>query len=150
MEARVSFVSDSDWRKWGQIDPYFGVVSFDEFKVDRIDENRTRFFDTGRREIEIALGDIASRYDDVARRRALEFCSGVGRLALPLAEHYEEVVGVAASNVQQPPVPTRLLPKGQSAAVEIALGENPNGGTAFLREAAAGFAVHRIPGELLP
>ncbi|MEI2735100.1 MAG: methyltransferase domain-containing protein [Rhodoblastus sp.] len=93
----MSFVSDSDWRKWGQIDPYFGVVSFDEFKVDRIDENRTRFFDTGRREVEIALDDIASRYDDVARRRALDFGSGVGRLALPLAEHYEEVVGVDIS-----------------------------------------------------
>ncbi len=94
----MSFVSDSDWRKWGRIDPYFGVVSFDEFKADRIADNRARFFDTGRREIEIALNDIAARYGDVARRRALDFGSGVGRLALPLAERYDEVVGVDISD----------------------------------------------------
>ena len=94
----MSFVSDSDWRKWGRIDPYFGVVSFDEFKADRIADNRARFFDTGRREIEIALNDIAARYGDVVRRRALDFGSGVGRLALPLAERYDEVVGVDISD----------------------------------------------------
>ena len=94
----MSFVSDSDWRKWGRIDPYFGVVSFDEFKADRIADNRARFFDTGRREIEIALNDIAARYGDVARLRALDFGSGVGRLALPLAERYDEVVGVDISD----------------------------------------------------
>lgn len=94
----MSFVSDSDWRKWGRIDPYFGVVSFDEFRADRIAENRDRFFGTGRREIEIALNGIAANYGDVARRRALDFGSGVGRLALPLAQRYGEVVGVDISD----------------------------------------------------
>lgn len=94
----MSFVSDSDWRKWGEIDPYFGVVSFDEFKAGRIADNRARFFDTGRREIEVVMNDIAMRYGDVARRRALDFGSGVGRLALPLAERYDDVVGVDISD----------------------------------------------------
>lgn len=97
MEACVSFVSDSDWRKWGETDPYFGVVSFDEFKADRIAGNRDRFFATGRREIDAAMKEIAARYGDVARRRALDFGSGVGRLALPLADRYGEVVGVDIS-----------------------------------------------------
>ncbi|MFV0281381.1 MAG: class I SAM-dependent methyltransferase [Rhodoblastus sp.] len=93
----MSFVSDSDWRKWGKTDPYFGVVSFDEFKAENIAENRERFFATGRREIEIAMREIAARYGNVSCRRAVDFGSGVGRLALPLAAHYEAVVGVDIS-----------------------------------------------------
>lgn len=94
----MSFVSDSDWRKWGEIDPYFGVVSFDEFKAERIAGNRERFFATGRREIDTALREISAHYGDVAHRRALDFGSGVGRLALPLAERYDAVVGVDISD----------------------------------------------------
>lgn len=93
----MSFISDSDWRKWGEIDPYFGVVSFEEFKAERIAENRERFFATGRREIDIAMNEIELRYGKVATRRALDFGSGVGRLALPLAERYAQVVGVDIS-----------------------------------------------------
>lgn len=93
----MSFVSDSDWCKWGRTDPYFGVVSFDEFKADRIADNRDRFFETGRREIDLVLKDIKSRYGDAARRRALDFGSGVGRLVLPLTAHYDKVVGVDIS-----------------------------------------------------
>ncbi len=93
----MSFVSDSDWRKWGETDPYFGVVSYDEFKSDRIAGNRDRFFATGRREIDIVMRDVNAHYGEVARRRALDFGSGVGRLALPLAELYDEVVGVDIS-----------------------------------------------------
>ena len=57
----MSFISDSDWRKWGEIDPYFGVVSFEEFKAERIAENRERFFATGRREIDLAMNEIGPR-----------------------------------------------------------------------------------------
>ena len=93
----MSYVSDSDWRKWGETDPYFGVVSFDEFKTDRIAGNRERFFATGAREIDIVMNEISMRYGDVSRRRAVDFGSGVGRLALPLAQRYGEVVGVDIS-----------------------------------------------------
>ena len=93
----MSFVSDSDWRKWGEIDPYFGVVSFEEFKAERIAGNRERFFASGRREIETAIREIFAHYGDVAHGRALDFGSGVGRLAIPLAERYDAVVGVDIS-----------------------------------------------------
>lgn len=94
----MSFVSDGDWRKWGEIDPYFGVVSFDEFKAERIAGNRDRFFATGRREIDTAMREICAHYGEVAHRRALDFGSGVGRLAIPLAERYDAVVGVDISD----------------------------------------------------
>ena len=93
----MSFVSDSDWRKWGEIDPYFGVVSFEEFKAERIAGNLERFFATGRREVDTAMREIFAHYGEVAHRRALDFGSGVGRLALPLAERYDAVVGVDIS-----------------------------------------------------
>jgi SAM-dependent methyltransferase len=96
-ELAMSFVSDSHWRKWGAIDPYFGVVSFPEFKSDRIEENIESFFETGRREIQTVLAEIARRYGETPRKRALDFGSGVGRLVLPLAAQFREVVGVDIS-----------------------------------------------------
>ena len=62
----MSFVSDSDWRKWGEIDPYFGVVSFEEFKAERIAGNLERFFATGRREVDTAMREIFAHYGEVA------------------------------------------------------------------------------------
>ena len=94
----MSFVSDRDRRKWGRTDPYFGVVSFDEFKAGRIADNRDRFFQTGHREIAVVMHEIARRFGDVAMGRALDFGSGVGRLVLPLAERYESVLGVDISD----------------------------------------------------
>jgi len=38
-------ITDGDWRKWSETDPYFGVVSFPEFKADRIAENVDYFFE---------------------------------------------------------------------------------------------------------
>jgi hypothetical protein len=29
----MSMTTDRHWRKWGETDPYFGVVSFPEFKA---------------------------------------------------------------------------------------------------------------------
>jgi hypothetical protein len=48
----MSFVdnTDSAWRRWGEIDPYFGVVSFPQFHRSELNEKSLKqFFLTGRR-----------------------------------------------------------------------------------------------------
>ncbi len=90
--------TDRDWRKWGEIDPYFGVIPSPEFNADRIAENFDDFFETGRRDIAILLDKIKRLYGDISTLRALDFGSGVGRLVLPLSEHFDHVVGVDISD----------------------------------------------------
>ncbi len=36
--------TDLDWKEWGERDPYFGVVSHEQFRRDRLAENRAEFF----------------------------------------------------------------------------------------------------------
>jgi 2-polyprenyl-3-methyl-5-hydroxy-6-metoxy-1,4-benzoquinol methylase len=89
--------TDAAWRKWGERDPYFGVVTHDEYRADRIEENFDAFFNTGRHEIATVLDQIKRQYGAIATTRALDFGSGVGRLVLPLAEIFDQVVGVDIS-----------------------------------------------------
>ena len=63
---------------------------------------------------------------------------------------YERVVGHPPSNLVDPGVPERYMPKSQSDALGIAGRENPNIVAALYREQAARHVVDRIWGELLP
>ncbi len=63
---------------------------------------------------------------------------------------YERVVGHPASNLVDPGVPERYMPKTQDESLGIANRENPNIVAALYREQAARHTVDRIWGELLP
>jgi len=93
----VTSISDSDWRKWGRIDPYYAVCTLPEFKADHIGANRESFFSSGRRDISIAIEAAERLYGGVGTSRALDFGSGVGRLVIPLAKRFTHVVGVDIS-----------------------------------------------------
>ena len=58
--------SDRDWRKWGKSDPYFGVVTWPEFRTDRLAENLDRFFESGRRDVLALMAQIDRLYGDVS------------------------------------------------------------------------------------
>ncbi|TAL79766.1 MAG: class I SAM-dependent methyltransferase, partial [Beijerinckiaceae bacterium] len=90
--------SDIAWEKWGTLDPYFGVVSFPEFHSANFKQNRDRFFEMGRQQIDAVLARITRFYGEAPRNRALDFGCGVGRLALGLARYFDEVVGVDISD----------------------------------------------------
>jgi 2-polyprenyl-3-methyl-5-hydroxy-6-metoxy-1,4-benzoquinol methylase len=93
----MGMTSDRDWQKWGETDPYFGVMTGSEFRGDQIAENLERFFETGRRDISETLAQIERFYGDVPTSRALDFGCGVGRLVIPLSERFAETVGVDIS-----------------------------------------------------
>jgi len=63
---------------------------------------------------------------------------------------YERVIGAPPSNLREPPVPTRLLPKSLEAATAIALNESPLIINALYLEKSASYNVDTIRGELLP
>lgn len=104
--------TDADWDKWGEIDPYFGVLSSEEFRAENLnEETKAKFFQSGDEHIRSILGEIRGHLDKQFQpRRSLDFGCGVGRLVIPLAEISDTVVGVdvsdhmltaAASNCQE-------------------------------------------------
>ena len=90
--------TDTAWETWGRIDPYYGVVSHENFRKERIAENRIDFFATGREFVADKLARCEQVFGPLPRRRALDFGCGVGRLTLPLAEQFESVIGLDISS----------------------------------------------------
>lgn len=96
---RLGDDSDLAWERYGRDDPYYGVLSAERFRRDRLTEDaRTEFFATGRDHIERVAGDVERAFGGYGkRRRALDFGCGVGRCVIPLAASFDEVTGADVS-----------------------------------------------------
>jgi len=92
--------SDKHWNKFGEVDPYFGVISNEIFHFDKLDDSTCeKFYASGTIQIDAILNSIRDHLDsDFHPVRALEFGCGVGRLVVPLASHVKSVVGVDISH----------------------------------------------------
>ena len=89
--------TDRIWERWGQIDPYYGVLAHDRFNKANIHANRDEFFATGEDFIARLLGRLERHFGPLKLDRALDHGCGVGRLTLPLARRFGEVVGLDVS-----------------------------------------------------
>ena len=91
--------SDSEWERFGRQDPYYGVVTLDRFRRDKLTEEAKRdFFTSGEDHIAFVFEQVRRRLDpEFAPKRAMDFGCGVGRCTLPLATRCAEVVGVDVS-----------------------------------------------------
>jgi len=91
--------TDAEWEKWGQQDPYFGVITWDKFRADKLDDAaRAEFFSFGQRHVENVLTSCRKYIDpQFTPTRVLDFGCGVGRLVVPFAAIAAEVVGVDVS-----------------------------------------------------
>ncbi len=91
--------SDAHWKKFGETDPYFGVLSDQKYHLNNLtDETREEFFASGRDYVkhvsQVIRDHIAAQFQPI---RALDFGCGVGRLVIPFGELAKEVVGVDIS-----------------------------------------------------
>ena len=91
--------TDKNWQAVGQRMPYYGVVSIDEFKPEVFDQTAFNyFFETGETHIELILNWIEHYLvENFQPTRCLDFGCGVGRLVVPLAKRFQDVVGVDVS-----------------------------------------------------
>jgi 2-polyprenyl-3-methyl-5-hydroxy-6-metoxy-1,4-benzoquinol methylase len=80
------------FEKFGRDDPLYAVLSRKGLRHNKWDPDE--FFQTGNREIGRVLRYVDALRLPLARRRALDFGCGVGRLSQALAEHFQQVVGV--------------------------------------------------------
>jgi len=93
--------TDTEWQKYGDNDPYYGVVSLDKFHKDNLtDEALNEFFDSGKKHIDFVLGIIRERIDPEYKIKgdALDFGCGVGRCLLPMAALSQTAVGIDVSD----------------------------------------------------
>ena len=91
--------ADRTWRPFGRVDPYYGVLSNEQFRADRLDAKALdEFFQTGEDHVAWVLNSIRrSVAPDFEPTRVLDFGCGVGRLVLPFARRATEVVGADIS-----------------------------------------------------
>jgi SAM-dependent methyltransferase len=91
--------TDRDWRTWGDLNPYFGVISDAKFLNANLSEDALReFFATGERHVEHVYSVIRSGIrPGFQPARVLDYGCGVGRLVVPLARRSRAVVGVDVS-----------------------------------------------------
>lgn len=92
--------TDADWNVIAHENPYWGVLSEEKYKGSTLHEaSKTEFFASGERYVANLLGLINNQLSGLARyEEALDFGCGVGRLAIPLARRFRNVVAVDIAN----------------------------------------------------
>jgi SAM-dependent methyltransferase len=91
--------TDKHWEQFGAVAPYYGVLSADKYRPEQLDAAAIDdFFGSGEQHIDRVISIVQRQIDaQFAPQRCLDFGCGVGRLVIPLAQRYAEVVGVDIS-----------------------------------------------------
>ena len=84
-----------DWDELAELDPYWAVCTTPGRRFGGWDADE--FFATGEREVAKVLDAAAALGVPSARRAALDFGCGLGRLTRPLGDRFDRVVGVDIS-----------------------------------------------------
>jgi trans-aconitate methyltransferase len=86
------------WDYYGKHDPYFGVLSSEEFRTARLDEStRRKFFASGAEQVDRLIALAEQAFGPVTGGVALDYGCGVGRLTRRLAERFRHVIAVDIS-----------------------------------------------------
>ena len=92
--------SDKEWEAFGRKDPYYGVLSHERFRKDRLnDDSLKEFFKSGQEHIDFVLETIRTSLEpEFSPSSALDFGCGIGRCSIPLARVCQCVIGVDVSD----------------------------------------------------
>ncbi len=89
-------------RRWalgsfGKHNPYYGVLSYDEFRSGALDENAKRKFFAGVEVVDSFIAVAEESFGPLRYGTALDYGCGVGRLTYRLSECFRQVIGVDIS-----------------------------------------------------
>src|SRR3990170_493783 len=86
------------WEHIGAKDPYWGVLSSDEYRASKLDPSALgRFFATGETAISERLSAAAQAFGPIKMDTALDYGCGVGRLTLALSNRFKKTIAVDVS-----------------------------------------------------
>lgn len=95
---KVKYRRSKDWERFGAKDPYFGVVSHEEYHANSIEQHKVEFFDSGEKYVDYILSEFQRGFDcALVPSLCVDFGVGVGRVLLPLSRHCRQIVGVDVS-----------------------------------------------------
>jgi SAM-dependent methyltransferase len=87
------------WDYYGKHDPYYGVLTYDQFRTGTLDAAaREKFFASGVEVVDSFIAAAEAAFGDVRKNVALDYGCGVGRLTRPLSERFQQVIGVDISS----------------------------------------------------
>ncbi|WP_158743109.1 class I SAM-dependent methyltransferase [Acidisphaera sp. L21] len=87
-----------DWKRIGETEPWWGVLSAPEFLQANItEETKERFYAQGRDEMAWVMETLAQHFGAIKPDVGLDFGAGLGRLSFPMAHVCREVYGVDIS-----------------------------------------------------
>jgi SAM-dependent methyltransferase len=86
------FTQSAVWNRMGLEEPYWSIISRDEFKMENFEQNRKEFFQFGEKNAEFIKGVLQEHgllrgddtHDDLIGD-SLDFGCGVGRVTMPIA-----------------------------------------------------------------
>ncbi len=107
--------NENVWEYYGENDAYFGVNSLPEMRGDQLNAAaRSKFFESGESYVARIWNQIEESFGTPFNPlRSLDFGSGVGRVALPIARRSGEVVGVDIS--------TAMIEEAKKNAEELSI-----------------------------
>ena len=111
--------AEEEWRKYGEVDPYFGVLAHEKFRKERLSpELKKEFFESGKRDVAQFVETVSRRFHkEFPVERVLEFGCGVGRLLIPFAKMAKEVVGLDVSEAMLKEAAANCREAGVSNAI---------------------------------
>ena len=88
--------TDTEWERWGQREPYFGVITDAKFRRQALTtESKKDFFDSGVTHVDYVLHMIRLHISsDFRPTTVLDFGCGVGRTLVAFARVSDRVVGM--------------------------------------------------------
>jgi SAM-dependent methyltransferase len=91
--------TDDAWRSWGELDPYFGVITDEKYRRGNLTALALdEFFRSGQGHVRHVLNACRRYFPPAsAPQRILDFGCGVGRLLVPFAATGAQVTGVDIS-----------------------------------------------------
>jgi trans-aconitate methyltransferase len=123
--------TDDFWEHLAQTNPYWAVLTADEFRTENLDQGAIdRFYATGEETVDRIIRTLFTRFPGSEHlQTTLDFGCGVGRLLFALAKRSDSAIGVdvsdkmlqiCADNAQARHIPNITLVKGDDSLSQVA------------------------------
>lgn len=86
------------WSRLGQDDPFYSVLTYDQFHKDQIADHMDEFYTSGEKDVERLARSLERNGLGGKVRQVVELGCGVGRLTEQLAGKFPSVIGLDVSN----------------------------------------------------